>query len=39
MRVLLSIKCGIPVIEKNVEFYKKGDYMIARDKYLQKLIE
>ena len=24
---------------KNVEFYKKGDYMIRRDKYLQQLIQ
>ena len=26
-------------IAKNVEFYKKGDYMIRRDKYLQQLIQ
>ena len=27
------------VIDKNVEFYKKGDYMIRRDKYLKQLID
>ena len=27
------------LIRKNVEFYKKGDYMIRRDKYLQQLIQ
>ena len=26
------------IIDKNVEFYKKGDYMIKRDKYLSQLI-
>lgn len=27
------------IIDKNVEFYRKGDYMINRDKYLNKLIK
>ena len=27
------------IIDKNVEFYKKGDYMISRDKYLKQLID
>ena len=26
------------IIDKNVEFYRKGDYMIRRDKYLNQLI-
>ena len=26
------------IIDKNVEFYKKEDYMIRRDKYLNQLI-
>jgi len=27
------------IIDKNVEIYKKGEYMINRDKYLQQLID
>ena len=27
------------MIDKIVEFYKKGDYMISRDKYLKQLID
>lgn len=27
------------MIDKNVEFYKKGYYMISRDKYLKQLID
>ena len=29
---------GYAIIDKNVEFYRKGDYMIRRDKYLNQLI-
>lgn len=27
------------MFDKNVEFYRKGDYMIRRDKYLNQLID
>ena len=34
---LLNPESRHVIIDKNVEFYKKGDYMIKRDKYLAQL--
>ena len=36
-RLKKKLLCDI-IISKNVEFYRKGDYMIKRDKYLSQLI-
>ena len=36
---IVQIETGsMNIINKTVEFYKKGDYMIKRDKYLRQLI-
>ena len=36
---MLIVRPKSDKIRKNVEFYKKGDYMIKRDTYLSKLAE